>query len=117
MRVPGITTTFWPRLQRSPITAPGRTWQKCQIFVPADLRAVVDITRFMDEELRHLGPDHLDLELQLDAGLFGDRLPHVLEELEHVTRRGGAGVHDVVRVQRRDLSAADGEALQSAFVD
>src|SRR2546426_8455242 len=34
MRVPGITTTFWPRLQRSPITAPGMTWQKCQIFVP-----------------------------------------------------------------------------------
>ena len=35
----GMTTTFWPRLQRSPITAPGMTWQKCQILVPcADLR-------------------------------------------------------------------------------
>src|SRR5213592_2338333 len=84
---------------------------------PADLRPVVDITRFMDEELRHLGPDHLDLELQIDAGLLGDRLPDVLDELEHVIRRRVAGAHDVVRVQRRDLSAADGEALQPAFVD
>src|SRR5256884_266623 len=84
---------------------------------PADLRPVVDVTRFMDEEFRHLVPDHLDLELQLDAGLLGDRLPDVLDELEHVIRRRVAGAHDVVRVQRRDLSAADGEALQPAFVD
>src|SRR5256885_10235917 len=84
---------------------------------PADLCPVVDIARFMDEELRHLGSDHFDLELQLDAGLLGDRLPDVLDELEHVIRRRVAGAHDVVRVQRRDLSAADGEALQPAFVD
>ena len=34
-RVPPMTTTFCPRLHRSPITAPGITWQKCQICVPA----------------------------------------------------------------------------------
>src|SRR3989449_6533618 len=84
---------------------------------PADLCPVVDIARFVDEELRHLNPDHLDFELQLDAGLLGDRLPHVLDDLEHVTRRRVAGVDDVVRVQRRDLGAADGKALQPAFVD
>ena len=32
---PFITTTFWPSEQRSPITASGITWQKCQILVPA----------------------------------------------------------------------------------
>ena len=37
MRVPGITTTFWPKLHRSPITAPAMTWQKCQILVPAPI--------------------------------------------------------------------------------
>ena len=30
----GITTTFCPSEQCSPITAPGITWQKCQIIVP-----------------------------------------------------------------------------------
>src|SRR6202167_2979138 len=30
-----MTTTFCPRLQRAPITAPGITWLKCQIRVPA----------------------------------------------------------------------------------
>src|ERR687886_443685 len=34
MRAPFITTTFWPSVQRSPTTAPGITWQKCQTFVP-----------------------------------------------------------------------------------
>jgi hypothetical protein len=33
--VPFITTTFCPSEQRSPITAPGITWQKCQMLVPA----------------------------------------------------------------------------------
>jgi hypothetical protein len=36
---PPITTTFWPRLQRSPMRAPGSTWQKCQILVSAPMRA------------------------------------------------------------------------------
>src|SRR5437667_5843971 len=71
----------------------------------------------MDEELRHLDSDHLDLELQLDAGLLGDRLAHVLDELEHVTRRRGARVHDVVRVLRRHLGAGDCKPLQPALVD
>jgi hypothetical protein len=31
------TITFWPRTQRSPMRAPGITWQKCQIFVPAPI--------------------------------------------------------------------------------
>src|SRR6185312_8932303 len=31
----GMTTTFWPRLHSSPITAPAITWQKCQTRVPA----------------------------------------------------------------------------------
>jgi hypothetical protein len=39
MRVPFITTTFCPRLHRSPITAPGITWQKCQTLVPAPIFA------------------------------------------------------------------------------
>ena len=39
IRVPGITTTFWPRLQRSPISAPGMIWQKCQILVPLPMLA------------------------------------------------------------------------------
>jgi len=39
MRVPAITTTFCPRLQRSPMTAPGMTWQKCQILVSLPIRA------------------------------------------------------------------------------
>src|SRR6185437_12757084 len=84
---------------------------------PADLRTVVEIARFVDEELCHLDPDHLDLELQLDAGLLGDRFPCVLDDLEHVTRRRSAGVDNVVRVQRGHLRAADGKALQPAFVD
>ena len=37
--VPGITTTFCPRLHRSPISAPAMTWQKCQTLVPRPMRA------------------------------------------------------------------------------
>jgi hypothetical protein len=44
IRVPGITTTFWPRLHRSPITAPGMTWQKCQILVPFPMTAPSSMT-------------------------------------------------------------------------
>src|SRR5690606_18959649 len=34
IRTPFMTTTFWPSEQPVPITAPGMTWQKCQILVP-----------------------------------------------------------------------------------
>jgi hypothetical protein len=34
-----MTTTFCPKLQRSPMIAPGMMWQKCQIFVPAPTTA------------------------------------------------------------------------------
>src|SRR5262249_4756933 len=33
------TYTFCPRTQRGPILAPGDTWQKCQIFLPAPMSA------------------------------------------------------------------------------
>src|SRR5215208_7514592 len=39
MRTPPMTTTFCPRLHRSPITAPGITWQKCQTLVPRPIAA------------------------------------------------------------------------------
>ncbi len=42
--VPGITTTFCPSTHRSPMTAPGITWQKCQIFVPLPITAPWSIT-------------------------------------------------------------------------
>src|SRR5450759_1207238 len=36
---PFITTTFCPSEQRSPITAPPSTWQKCQTFVSGPICA------------------------------------------------------------------------------
>ena len=39
IRVPFMTTTFCPSVQRSPITAPPSTWQKCHTFVPAPIEA------------------------------------------------------------------------------
>src|SRR2546426_11646639 len=58
-----------------------------------------------------------DLELELDAHLLGDGLAHMLDELQHVARRGCAGVDEVVRMQRRHLRASDRESLQARFVD
>src|SRR5213596_2116308 len=83
----------------------------------ADLGSIVYIARFVDEEVRHLGADHLDLELHLDACFLRDGLAQVLDHLQHIARRRGAGVDDVVRVLRRHLGAADGKTLQPAFVD
>ena len=34
---PGLTTTFWPMLQRSPITQPGIRWLKCQMRLPSPM--------------------------------------------------------------------------------
>ena len=34
---PGLTTTFWPMLQPSPISQPGMMWLKCQMRVPAPM--------------------------------------------------------------------------------
>src|SRR5438270_8545581 len=82
----------------------------------ADAGAGVDVARFVDEGVRHLA-DHLDLELELDPGLLDDRLPHVVDGLEHVAGGGIARIDDIVRVQRRHLGAADREALQAALVD
>src|SRR5437588_4605656 len=79
----------------------------------ADAGAGVDVARFVDEGVRHLA-DHLDLELELDPGLLDDRLPHVVDGLEHVAGGGIARIDDIVRVQRRHLGAADREALQAA---
>src|SRR6266581_4203946 len=81
----------------------------------ADPSALVDVARFVDEVLRHLDPDHLDLEL--DAGFLRDGLADVLDDLEHVARGRVRRVDDVVRVQRRHLRGPDGEALQAALVD
>src|SRR5262245_8053824 len=39
MRTRFITTTFWPRLHRCPITAPDITWLKCHTLVPAPMLA------------------------------------------------------------------------------
>src|SRR3989442_6268635 len=36
-----------------------------------------------------------------------------LDELQHVARRGGAGVDEVVGMQRRHLRASDRESLQA----
>ena len=43
----GSTTTFCPRLQRAPITAPGITWQKCQTFVPAPMAPLVTYPEYL----------------------------------------------------------------------
>src|SRR2546430_15874613 len=77
----------------------------------ADPGAGVDVARLVDEIVRHLA-DHLDLELELDAGLLGDGLAHVVDDFEHVARGGVARIDDVVRVQGRALGATDREALQ-----
>src|SRR5690242_165780 len=65
----------------------------------ADPGAGVDVARIVHEVVRHLA-DHLDLELELDPGLLGDGLAHVLDGLEHVAGGGVARIDDVVRVQR-----------------
>src|SRR5437660_12804645 len=82
----------------------------------ADPGARVDVARFVDEVVRHLA-DHLHLELELDAGFLGDGLAHVLDDLEHLAGGGVARIDDVVRVQGRDLGAAEREALQAGLID
>ena len=50
-----MTTTFWPRLQRSPMTAPGMMWQKCQILVPLPItRAIIDVGGLVHEVVGHV---------------------------------------------------------------
>src|SRR5207253_2089140 len=51
----------------------------------ADPGAGVDVARLVDEIVRHLA-DHLDLELELDAGFLGDGLAHVVDDFEHFAR-------------------------------
>ena len=115
-----MTTTFWPRLQRSPITAPGMTWQKCQILVPvADDGAVVDVAGFVGEVVGHgrrrsghdSGFRYSPLRDPISFTSGSSRTPNRSSTVRcarsirraDVGGGGAAGVDEVVGVHRRDL--------------
>src|SRR5262249_20897252 len=62
-------------------------------------------------------PPHLDLQLEVDAGLPRHPLVHVVHEIEHVGRRRRPFVHDEVRVPRTHDCTTPAGTLQAEFVD
>src|ERR1041385_7009601 len=122
IRVPGITTTFWPRLHRSPITAPGMTWQKCQIRVPGPITAPSSMkedgwAKYSDMEELSPARDRFHLGLQGDAEPGVDRVASPGDQRPHVARSGAAGVDEVVRVHRGDHRPAQPGLLEPRRLD
>ena len=93
-----MMTTFWPRLQRSPITARTITCEKCQILVPFPTTAPssTNSTRARSIPKPHLNSDDLTLELQRHARFLRDGLAKVIDGPEDVARGRSALVDDVV---------------------
>src|SRR5206468_9955784 len=122
IRVPGITTTFWPRLHRSPITAPGMTWQKCQIRVPAPIAAPSSMkeegwAKYSDMVMLSPAPDRFHFGLQGDVEPGMDRFARPRDQRPHVARGGAAGLDEVIRVHRGDHRPAHPGFLEARRLD
>src|SRR5258706_2193840 len=74
-------------------------------------------TATLPTESLKLFPDNPHFTGELDPGLREHRRAHVVHHRFDVRRRRISQVHDEVGVLRRDLRAADREALQSARLD
>ena len=63
------------------------------------------------------GGDGADLAFEAEAGMIEDLLADEADQVQHVVRRGVAGVDDEVGVLATDLGAADAVALEPQVLD